>query len=47
MHLIEAGDVLNPDASHIDWKTEKSSSALAAAIGQYATNFNEFDVGAR
>ena len=47
MHLIDAGEVLNPDASRIDWKTEKSSSTLTAAIGHYATNYNEFNVGER
>ena len=53
MHLIDAGDVLipdssRPDSSRIGWKTEKSSSTLTEkAIGHYATNYNEFDVGAR
>jgi hypothetical protein len=45
MHLIDAGDVLN--SSRIGWKTEKSSSTLTEkAIGHYATNYNEFNVGA-
>jgi len=36
MHLIDAGDVFNPNSSGIDWNT-----LTGKLVWHYATNYNE------